>query len=270
MSAADSVKQTAASADSKLYEPSMEEILASIRRIIADDQSLPGRLSAGEEEDRLRAILTPQEPASPASEPTPVVPEATPVRAIFAPHPVAPHAVASAPAATARLVPPTAELPPMASAPPSISPLAARDALLNGAAEPFHQPDAQPAPAAAPPASAGARTTIGPDAEAAPVPARPEPQSAQAEATSQPVPASVPIPERAPMSSLFSPSTDQSVTAAFNTLATTRLIENDDALRDLARDMLRPMLKEWLDENLPVLVERLVRDEIERVGRGGR
>ena len=72
------------------------------------------------------------------------------------------------------------------------------------------------------------------------------------------------------MSSLFSPSTDQSVTAAFNTLATTRLIENDDALRDLARDMLRPMLKEWLDENLPVLVERLVRDEIERVGRGGR
>jgi cell pole-organizing protein PopZ len=31
--------------------------------------------------------------------------------------------------------------------------------------------------------------------------------------------------------------------------------------------MLRPMLKDWLDENLPPLVERLVREEIERVSR---
>jgi cell pole-organizing protein PopZ len=30
------------------------------------------------------------------------------------------------------------------------------------------------------------------------------------------------------------------------------------------------MLKQWLDDNLPVLVERLVRAEIERVARGGR
>ena len=34
--------------------------------------------------------------------------------------------------------------------------------------------------------------------------------------------------------------------------------------------MLRPMLKAWLDENLPAMVERLVRAEIERVARGGR
>jgi len=34
--------------------------------------------------------------------------------------------------------------------------------------------------------------------------------------------------------------------------------------------MLRPMLKSWLDDNLPSLVERLVRSEIERVSRGGR
>jgi hypothetical protein len=32
--------------------------------------------------------------------------------------------------------------------------------------------------------------------------------------------------------------------------------------------MLRPMLKSWLDDNLPSLVERLVRAEIERVSRG--
>ena len=35
-------------------------------------------------------------------------------------------------------------------------------------------------------------------------------------------------------------------------------------------EMLRPMLKHWIDDNLPGLVERLVRAEIERVSRGGR
>jgi len=34
--------------------------------------------------------------------------------------------------------------------------------------------------------------------------------------------------------------------------------------------MLRPMLKQWLDDNLPGIVERLVRQEIERVARGRR
>ena len=34
-----------------------------------------------------------------------------------------------------------------------------------------------------------------------------------------------------------------------------------------AEDMMRPMLKNWLDDNLPSLVERLVREEIERVSR---
>ncbi|MBZ9917266.1 DUF2497 domain-containing protein, partial [Mesorhizobium sp. BR1-1-7] len=29
-----------------------------------------------------------------------------------------------------------------------------------------------------------------------------------------------------------------------------------------------PMLQDWLDNNLPTLVERLVREEIERVARG--
>ena len=38
----------------------------------------------------------------------------------------------------------------------------------------------------------------------------------------------------------------------------------------MAREMLRPMLKQWLDENLPAMVERLVRVEIERLARGKR
>lgn len=48
------------------------------------------------------------------------------------------------------------------------------------------------------------------------------------------------------------------------------MFQNSEALSDTVRDMLRPMLKQWLDDNLPVLVERLVRAEIERVARGGR
>ena len=43
---------------------------------------------------------------------------------------------------------------------------------------------------------------------------------------------------------------------------------SDADIRAIAQDMLRPMLKGWLDDNLPNLVERLVRDEIERVSRG--
>ena len=38
-------------------------------------------------------------------------------------------------------------------------------------------------------------------------------------------------------------------------------------LEDLIREMLRPMLKAWLEDNLPRIVERLVRAEIERVKR---
>jgi cell pole-organizing protein PopZ len=36
-------------------------------------------------------------------------------------------------------------------------------------------------------------------------------------------------------------------------------------IEDLVREEIRPLLKAWLDANLPGLVERLVREEIERV-----
>lgn len=42
------------------------------------------------------------------------------------------------------------------------------------------------------------------------------------------------------------------------------------SIEEMAQDMLRPMLQEWLEDNLPTLVERLVREEIERVARGPR
>lgn len=36
-------------------------------------------------------------------------------------------------------------------------------------------------------------------------------------------------------------------------------------LEHLTRELVRPMLKEWLDQHLPMTVERLVREEIERL-----
>jgi uncharacterized protein len=38
-------------------------------------------------------------------------------------------------------------------------------------------------------------------------------------------------------------------------------------VEELVSELLRPMLKTWLDDNLPAIVERLVRAEIERVSR---
>ena len=67
---------------------------------------------------------------------------------------------------------------------------------------------------------------------------------------------------------LISAATISAVNSAFNTLAQTVLVQNGRTLEDLVREMLRPMLKVWLDDNLPSMVERLVRAEIERVSRG--
>lgn len=42
------------------------------------------------------------------------------------------------------------------------------------------------------------------------------------------------------------------------------------SIEDLTQELLKTMLRNWLDVNLPSLVERLVREEIERVARRGR
>lgn len=63
---------------------------------------------------------------------------------------------------------------------------------------------------------------------------------------------------------LMSPSSDNSVTDSFDRLKRSVM----DDLEAKTEAVLRPMLREWLDENLPNMVERLVREEIERVARG--
>jgi uncharacterized protein len=68
---------------------------------------------------------------------------------------------------------------------------------------------------------------------------------------------------------LLSAHTTAAVDTAFHSLTHTVLSQNPRTLEDLVHDMLKPMLKAWLDANLPDMVERLVRAEIERVSRRG-
>jgi len=75
-------------------------------------------------------------------------------------------------------------------------------------------------------------------------------------------------PKRAP--ALVSADVAASIIAQFQSLAASRVLNDSGLLHEYAREMLRPMLRAWLDDNLPTLVERLVRAEIERVARGGR
>jgi uncharacterized protein len=71
---------------------------------------------------------------------------------------------------------------------------------------------------------------------------------------------------------ILSGTSAQAVQSAFNRLAEnvlTRAI-GEQSIEDMTRELLKAMLKQWLDDNLPSLVERLVREEIERVARTGR
>ena len=77
-----------------------------------------------------------------------------------------------------------------------------------------------------------------------------------------------PLPEVDRGAPLVSDTTSDQVTSAFGDLTHTILSQNTRTMENVVEDMLRPMLKAWLDQNLPVMVERLVRAEIERVSRG--
>jgi hypothetical protein len=201
----------------KAQEPSMEEILASIRRIIADDD----------------AAKAPE----PAPKPAPKAVEA-PLK----------------PAAPPRVVPPP---PPPAPPPAATNNQDDIDAMLAGLdAEAASEPD--PAPEPEPDILDLTESMAMPAAPAEP------PQFRTIDGQSDLVFTEPPQrkPESAPAGherQLMSETTRSMVDSAFNTLAHTVLVQNSRTLEDLVREMLRPMLKSWLDDNLPGLVERLVR-----------
>jgi cell pole-organizing protein PopZ len=234
----------------KVQEPSMEEILASIRRIIADDEAKP-----------------------------PVAEKPAPVPA-KAEKPAAP-APAAKPAAM-KDIPPSAVAPPKAPpkpAPPPAAPAPVSnsqddiDALLNGLDEATTPEEIRPSgeaetevfeltddmAVAAPPPSSNKIAPVA-DLEFAETAAAKPPQR-------QPAFEPPPV-ETSPSGPILSRATVSSVESAFNALANTVLSNNARTLEDLVKEMLRPMLKAWLDDNLPPLVERIVKAEIERVSRG--
>jgi hypothetical protein len=215
----------------KAQEPSMEEILASIRRIIADDD-----------------VSKPAKAAEPAAPPKPPAAAA----------PSRPAAVPAKPAAPPP-APPKPPTPPPAAATNSQDEIDAMLAELDGPPKPTPKP-AMPQPAA--PAAEVLDLT---EAMATPPPG-PAPNFRTIDAASDVVFTTKPEPP--PERALISNETIAAVDSAFNTLAHTVIGQNARTLEDLVKEMLRPMLKSWLDDNLPGMVERIVRAEIERVSRG--
>lgn len=77
-------------------------------------------------------------------------------------------------------------------------------------------------------------------------------------------------PQPSSPAALVSAAVGAQVASSFGALAEAVEAGPRRSFDDIAKEMLRPMLQEWLDDNLPTLVERLVREEIERVARGPR
>ena len=237
----------------KVQEPSMEEILASIRRIIADDE------------------------AKPAERPAAAAPAAPPPKPVMKDIPPSAIPVAQAPAATRAAAPPPAPKPAPPAAAAASNSQDDIDAMLAGLEEDTAEeevrkpqpdgdvfeltdemalPDPPPAPAL-PPAAAFSKIDPQDDLEFT------EARAAQRHPMPDPSPVEMPMP-----GPILSRTTVNAVESAFNTLAHTVLSNNARTLEDLVKEMLRPMLKSWLDDNLPGLVERIVKAEIERVSRG--
>jgi uncharacterized protein len=220
----------------KVQEPSMEEILASIRRIIADEDS--GKAANPPEP----APPKPPEAAAPPSRPAPP-----------APPPAAANGQSDIDAMLADLEQRPAEVPAIEPEPAMAAPPPA-DVLDLSEANVAPTPEPEPAPSF---------LTIEGDSDVVFADRAPEPPPRAVEDVQQP-PMQAPVLE----STLISNATAQAVDSAFNSLAHTVLGQNARTLEDLVKEMLRPLLKSWLDDNLPSLVERIVRTEIERVSRG--
>lgn len=206
------------SASAKPNEPSMDEILASIRRIIADDEPSPRRPAGRPSEVPSRRA--PSEPNRLAGQ-----------------GPVREHHFGD-------------NAPMMDPAEPMGSDDMADYPFQGGAsgAPPLRRPESVREPAA----------------PLRPAPARqPEPRGAE--------PAqSRPLNENNRRKELLSADVDAAVAAAFETLGDAVLPAHERTVEDLVKEILRPMLKTWLDDNLPRIVERLVRQEIERISRTSR
>ncbi|MEH2534151.1 cell pole-organizing protein PopZ [Bradyrhizobium sp. AZCC 1588] len=226
----------------KVQEPSMEEILASIRRIIADDEAKP---AAAKPE---AAAAAPPKPVMKDIPPSAIAPKPAAPKPAPAPPPPAP---APEPAASNNQDDIDAMLASLDAATPETE---IRPAQPE--ADVFELTDEMALPDPPPPPKASFNKI------------EPEDDIEFSESHRGRQPAHEPPPFEPPQQPILSRSTVSAVESAFNSLANTVLSNNARTLEDLVKEMLRPMLKSWLDDNLPGLVERIVKAEIERVSRG--
>lgn len=212
-------------ASSAQREPSMEEILASIRRIIEDSDSARGPAGQGEA-------------PAPAPQPENSVIEVDAFRAEL--RGTADFGELDETKGEADVVVRS----PVASALPAAQPATHRAAPVDLAAEPGLDGD-----------FGRAFEAVGERAVEAAV---------RGEVSAPAVPEA-----EAVRPAIISERTGRQVAAAFGELSEAFAASRRRSFDEIAEEMLRPMLQDWLDNNLPTLVERLVREEIERVARGG-
>jgi cell pole-organizing protein PopZ len=236
----------------------MEEILASIRRIIADDEAKP---PIAEKAAGSAAAAKPEKSSA-----------AAPAAKAAAMNDIPPSAIAVSQAAAPKAPPPVAAA---AAAPAASNSQDDIDAMLAGLDDATSEAEIRaPQPdgevfeltdeMALPDAPPSSFHKIDPEDDL-------EFTETAAARAAHRQPAFEPPPFESPAAAppqILSRSTVSAVESAFNTLAHTVLSNNARTLEDLVREMLRPMLKSWLDDNLPGLVERIVKAEIERVSRG--
>ena len=252
---------------SQAHEQTMEEILASIRRMIADDRPSGDRpprppaahSSAIDNVSPLFAVA--REEAFAVAEPVDPEPagmdvtmtEGEDLMDAMDGEPVTVEPVAMEPPI---LEPLPEAAPPAAGGPSNVVELAVAEAVEEARAEALAGPVGRREPE---------------ERASAPRP-QPQPAPQRAAAVSPPArPVASAAHERSPTGKpLLSPVSGAAVAGSFEQLNQSMISGGLRTVDTLVEDLLRPMLRDWLDDNLPPLVERLVRQEIERVSRGRR
>jgi cell pole-organizing protein PopZ len=247
-------------------EPSMDEILSSIRQIIADDSGPAVQPSVV---DAVAAASS--GPASP--DPAPGAEAKDDFMAGFAaddaPLALSPCQIvagASAPVAEA----PDGDFKGAVDEPVGLDPASGGEpAFVDPDDISFvsdAEPEEPPPPIATVPPAAPPRPAAAP--RPATTPARDEPASRPRPSTAQAAPMPDPDLSRDIAEQLLEPAAGAAVRANFAKLNNLGLGNSGLTIEVMMREMLRPMLKEWLDEHLPTVVERMVERQLSRISRG--
>ena len=163
--------------------------------------------------------------------------------------------VAAAPSAAMRKVEPVFDTPVPS---PSV-----KSAPEQSAVVPPVVSEVAPAPRPATPVTPTIEFSVKPRVAVTPNPAVSS-APVQAPSVAAPVP-SVAAPAQA---AILSRAVEKKVAASLAELSDALAASRGRSLELIAEEMMRPLLRDWLDNNLPGLVERVVREEIERIARG--